>query len=157
MHNSAGLKRLTNDILSVVHPELHHNAMRALHKLRKDSLTKWAADEWVSAFMGIAVMSNRRSISHIDRNGSPPWYDLLLTAGTYSHAKLRMPEIGLTMNYDSGTVVAICGNALRHEVQDWGEGDRICYAMFMRKAVLTRLECNWAGWSTRDSVCKHQP
>jgi hypothetical protein len=151
VHESAGIQQLGNDILSVVHPELYHNAIQALHNLRKVELTKWAADQWVSAFTGIAVMSNRRSVPHVDRHGAPAWYDLLLTAGSYLHAELRMPEIGLSFDYDSGTAVAICGNALLHEVQDWGEGDRICYALFMREAVLSRCGCNWVGWSTKGS------
>ena len=131
--------------------------MQALHNMREGRWTKWAAEKWVSAFTGIAVMSNRRSIPHVDRRGSPAWYDLLLTAGSYRRAELRMPEIGLTMDYKSGTVVAICGNALVHEVRDWGDGDQICYTMFMRKEVLAHNKCHWVGWSTKESCCEHQP
>jgi hypothetical protein len=141
----------------VVHPELYHNAIQTLNNLREGYWTKWAADQWVSAFTGIAVMSNRRSIPHVDRYGAPAWYDLLLTAGSYRHAELQMPEIGLNLDYDSGTAVAICGNTLLHEVQDWGEGDRICYAMFMRKEVLSRFQCNWVGWSTKGSYQEISP
>ena len=128
--------------------------MQALRELRKKSSTEWATSKWVSAFTGIAVVSNRVSISHVDRNGSPAWYDLLLTVGSYSHAELRMPEIGLTLDYGPGAVVALCGNTLEHEVGDWGTGDRICYAMFMRKKVLARFDRHYVGWSTQDSYCE---
>jgi hypothetical protein len=131
--------------------------MQALDKLREGELTKWAAEKWVSAFTGIAVMSNRKSKPHVDRLASAPWYDMLLTVGTYRRAELRLPDIGLTFGYDPGTVVALCGNTLTHEVGDWGKGDRICYALFMRKEVLSRFGCQWVGWSTQDSCVEREP
>jgi hypothetical protein len=40
---------------------------------------------------------------------------------------------------------------LRHEVREWGDGDRICYAMFMRHEVLKRYGSHYVGWSTSDT------
>jgi hypothetical protein len=148
---SAHFQILGNNILSLIHPSLYENAMDALNFLRCDRSTAWAAENWHSAFTGIAVISNRRTIPHLDRLGSEAWYDILFGFGTYHKAKLLMPEIGLSMEYSSGTAVALCGNALHHEVQEWGDGDRICYAMFMRREVLKRFGCHFVGWSTRNT------
>jgi hypothetical protein len=147
---SAGLQELSNDILSLIHPTLYENASKALNCLRHDRLTSWAAHRWSSVFTGISVISNRRTIPHRDRLGSESWYDILIGSGSYNGAKMIIRDIGLTLDYSSGTAVAICGNVLLHEVEDWGDGDRICYAMFMRREVLKRLGCHFVGWCTVD-------
>jgi hypothetical protein len=148
---SATLQRFSNNILSLIHPSLYENAMNVLHCLRRGDQTAWAANHWHSAFTGIAVISNRQTIPHRDRLGSDAWYDILFGSGTYNEARLVMSEIGLSLEYSSGTAVALCGKTLLHEVKEWGDGDRICYAMFIRHEVLKRFGCHYVGWSTRDS------
>jgi hypothetical protein len=147
---SAQQLQFLNTILSLIHPQLWKNAKGALEKLRHDPLTKDAAKRWTSVFTGIAVIANRKTKRHRDHYGAAAWYDLLLTLGSYENATLDMDELGLEMEYKPGTLVAICGNALFHRVNDWGPGDRVCYALFMRKAVLDRLHSGWVGWTTRD-------
>jgi hypothetical protein len=39
---------------------------------------------------------------------------------------------------------------LKHGVEEWGMGDRICYAHFMRESVRDRLEVAPAGWVYRE-------
>jgi hypothetical protein len=147
---SASLQKISNDILSLIHPNLYQNAMDALNVLRQKKITAETANAWHSAFTGIAVIANRRTLPHRDRLGSEAWYDILFALGSYENAKLVMSEIGLSMDYSSGTAVALCGKVFKHEVQEWGDGDRICYAMFMRHKVLERLGCHFVGWSTMD-------
>jgi hypothetical protein len=145
---------VANDVLSLIHPRLYENAMQGLVKLRTLPLTMEKASIWTSAYSGISVMTNRRSIPHRDRWGSPPWYDFLLNTGNYEGASLDFPELGLSLRYEAGTGVALCGNILLHKVDYWGSGDRVCYAMFLRKAVLERLESHYVGWSVIDNYTK---
>jgi hypothetical protein len=51
-------------------------------------------------------------------------------------------------------VVLLCGKLLCHEVPFWGSGDRVCWAHFMREAVLNSLGVlvEKVGWSTRDRI-----
>jgi hypothetical protein len=66
---------------------------------------------------------------------------------------LDLPDLGLKLDYGPGTGVFLCGNVLTHAVNDWSGGDRVCYAHFLRKKVLQRLEADEAGWSEqRDFV-----
>lgn len=64
-------------------------------------------------------------------------------------ARLSIPDLGLNLDYSSGTVVGICGTVLQHEVGSWGNGDRVCYAHFMREEVRKRLDVPPAGWVNR--------
>ena len=67
------------------------------------------------------------------------WYDLLATLGNYKNCKLELPGLGISLDYRPGTVVGLSGMVLQHQVSSF-EGDRLCYAYFMRDNVH-----EWAG------------
>jgi hypothetical protein len=138
--------KLLNKAMSLVHPELHQLGMAGLEQLRKAPETADLAAEWTSVFTGVSVVVNRVTKPHRDRKAELPWYDLLVSLGTHQQAKLGLPELGLELHYPPGTAVAFCGNLFTHEVGNWGEGDRLCYAFFMRKAVLSRLGQEGSNW-----------
>jgi hypothetical protein len=48
--------------------------------------------------------------------------------------------------------VLIAGAILTHEVPEWGEGDRICYAHWIRRASMVDLGIPLPGWSTSSAV-----
>ena len=124
--------------------------MRTIDRLQTQEFTKDLASKWASVFTGISVIGNRRTILHKDQNGDHAWYDLVASLGNYKQARLGFPELGLELQYNPGTAAGFCGNVLMHGVGDWGEGDRVCYALFMRKAVLGRFGNAEVGWMTRD-------
>jgi hypothetical protein len=100
------------------------------------------------------VISGRSTPPHRDGNSRYSWYDLLVTLGEYQNCRLRLPGVGVSFEYGPGTVVGLCGMVLEHEVPDF-EGERVCYAYFMRDNVH-----EWAGvrppgdWMDRDYYLK---
>lgn len=62
---------------------------------------------------------------------------------------LHLRDIGLDLAYRPGTIVAICGDILNHEVKSWAVGERVCYAHFMREALREKLNVPPAGWCTQ--------
>lgn len=123
-----------------------------LRKLREWRFTDVVAQDWQSVYSGISVISNRISPAHRDLSGRLEWYDTL--ANYYNGAStplLSIKDLGLTLEYSSGTVAAFCGTVLEHEVKPWGDGDRICYAHFMRENARERLKVPPAGWATQNS------
>lgn len=123
-----------------------------LLELRKLDTTMDIAQEWQSVHSGIAIISNRRTPAHRDTKGRPAWFDTLLSySETGSTPRLFIQDIGLDLDYSGGTVVGLCGTVFQHEVQDWGIGDRVCYAHFIREAVRERLNVPPAGWVDRHS------
>ena len=144
---SAEFERFLNWTLSLIHPELFISGLEILQKLREYGPTMDIARKWESVFTGIAIISNRITPPHRDRRGKPEWFDLLLNyAGRNSQPELLINDLGLTLQYSSGTVVGVCGNILEHEVKSWGNGDRVCYANFMRATVRKRMEARDPGW-----------
>ena len=136
-----------NLALSLIHPKLFKCGLLMLQQLRKMETTKGIASEWQSVYTGIQIISNRMTPAHWDSKGRLEWFDLLANfSGSGSKPRLLIEDLGLNLNYPSGTVVSLCGTVLQHEVRAWGGGDRVCYAHFMREQVRKRLQVSPAGW-----------
>jgi hypothetical protein len=147
MNDTRGAEIFLNLVLSLIHPELFESGVLMLRKLRTLDATQTIALEWQSVYTGIQIISNRLTPSHRDSKGRPEWFDILASyCGGGSTPSLLVHDLGLDLEYSSGTVVGICGTVFQHEVRSWGGGDRVCYAHFMREAVRERLEMIPAGW-----------
>jgi len=121
-----------------------------LRRLRDLDETKDIAQKWQSVYTGISVICNRKTPFHRDTKGRPEWFDVLSSYSDPSTTpRLVLEDIGLDLQYSSGTVVGFCGSVLKHGVEAWGVGDRICYAHFMRESVRDRLDVTPAGWVYR--------
>ena len=123
-------------ILAVIHPQLYDAGWSTTKRLRdtpeidaQDLLNRWA-----SVFSGVSVIPNRDTPPHRDGNSRFHWYDMLATLGSYRDCNFEMPGLGISLKYGPGTVVGILGNVIEHGVPSF-EGDRVCYAYFMRNNV----------------------
>ena len=150
MEISNEIERFLNLALSIIHPELFECGLQILRKLRQLDDTRQISRKWQSVYTGIAIICNRLTPSHRDSKGRLEWYDTLVSySGCGTAPRLLIKDVGLDLEYSSGTVVSLCGTALEHEVQEWGVGDRVCYAHFMREMVRKRLDVPPAGWMNR--------
>ena len=150
LQKSNNFERFLNLTLSLIHPEMFKCGLQILQQLRVSGDTAEIAKKWQSVYTGIAIISNRITPPHRDTKGNPEWFDLLMNyAGSEANPKLLINDLGLELQYSSGTVVGLCGMILQHEVPSWGNGDRVCYAHFMREAVRSRLEAVHPSWVTQ--------
>lgn len=150
IHLTNEVERFLNLTLSLTHPDLFKSGLLMLQRLRHMETTKEVAREWQSVYNGVSIISNRLTPSHRDSKGRPQWFDTLLSySEASSRPRLLINDLGLDLNYCSGTVVSFCGTVLKHEVQSWGDGDRVCFAHFMRESVRERLDVCPAGWLDR--------
>jgi hypothetical protein len=157
MKDTAKGEEFLNIVLLPIHPTLHHVGSSILQILRNLEETKDIASLWTSVFTGIAVISNRETPIHLDFNGRPEWYDLLTVKGSHSPRSTRfdVPEMGLTLAYGPGTVIAVSGQLFQHGVKFWGDGDRICYARFMREEVRKRFGVDPGKWMTQSYYAEY--
>jgi hypothetical protein len=150
METSNDVEALLNLTLSLINPGLFQTGLQMLQKLRNLDTTNSIAQQWQSVYTGVSIISNRKTPSHRDSKGRPEWYDVLVSyAGSGAEPWLSIKDLGLELEYSSGTVVGFCGTILEHEVGSWGRGDRACYAHFMRESVRGRLDVEPAGWVYR--------
>lgn len=141
-------------ILALTHPSLFKAGVEAYERRESEipSESHNIMHSWRSVFSGIAVIVNRKSARHTDRGGRRHWYDLLISAGNPARPVLKLPQLGAKITYTAGTVVLLCGKSIEHEVGDWGAGDRICLAHFMRDNVFRRLGVDHAEWSLLPAI-----
>jgi hypothetical protein len=123
-------------ILAVIHPDLYNSGRETFNHLRNaaEIQPQQVLRRWTSVFNGVAVIRNRKTPLHRDGKSRFQWYDLLVTLGQYVNCHLELPGLGVSLEYGPGTVVGLSGMLLAHEVPSF-EGDRVCYAYFMRNKV----------------------
>jgi hypothetical protein len=95
---------------------------------------------------GFAQIVNRRTPLHRDTGGAPSDYDFLLSGGTHTKCLLEVRELGLGLSYTPGTGILIAGKVLRHGVDTWEGGERICHAKFIKDSVHDRLGQQRPSW-----------
>jgi hypothetical protein len=145
---------LMGSLLWIIHPELYHAGMEGLKALAENPDMVKEGDDvfqilhwWSTPFSGYSIISNRTTPVHRDNSARPQWYDLLASFGTYGYGEMKLPGIGVTLKYPAGTLVALCGKLLQHEVLEV-VGNRVCLAHYMRDNVHERLNIPAPGWMT---------
>jgi Oxygenase domain of the 2OGFeDO superfamily len=128
-------------VLAVIHPELHDAGQETFNRLRNhdEIQPQEVIRKWTSVFNGVSVICNRLTPPHRDNNSRRQWYELLVTLGRYQDCNLELPGLGVSLKYGPGTVVGLSGGTMKHAVSHF-EGNRVCYAYFMRNSVH-----RWAG------------
>jgi hypothetical protein len=146
---------LMNAIMCLTHPEQFDASVTVLNKIRLDQPSPSVAealDHWCSLATGMSWMINRRSPAHRDKSGFRAGYDYLSVWGD-AKAQLQVEDLGLTVNYRRGCVVAIAGRTFTHAVEDWGTKDpRTCIARWIRKSVFQEYGVSDLPWATVKAV-----
>ena len=103
---------------------------------------------WTTPFSGYGLISNCNTPLHRDNNSQGPWYDCLTTIGDYEiGGRLVLKNLGLELDYASGTMVFLLGKLVRHGVSNIN-GNRVCIAQYMRDNVHERMRVRSADWPT---------
>lgn len=134
--------------MSILHPGLYAAGMQCMYALgtvEEDPLVRSTMETWPSIFNAIQIISNRETPRHRDPQTRCEWFDLLCTLGTYITADLFLEGLGLKLDYQPGTLVAISGRLIPHSVGKCPP-DRVCYAFYMRNALHKRFGVENPGW-----------
>jgi hypothetical protein len=142
---------LLSAILSVVHPELYQAARLALIRLSDQADLQTTLATWASVFSGVQLIANRSTPIHRDSNSGSEWYDTLATIGPYTGGRMTLQNIGVELDYPSGTVVNIGGKVIQHGVEPVS-GERVCFAYFMRTNVHQKMKVKNPGWITVEHI-----
>lgn len=138
--------------LAIMHPELYELGHMAMNELWRQESQKKSSEIlevlrlWPSIYSSLSLMVNKCSPVHVDVNGKPEWFDMLLTVGHYSKLHLTLPTLGLKLLYPPGTLVAFSGRLLPHGALEV-PGDHGCIAWYMQGKVHQALNipsCHYA-------------
>jgi len=89
---------LCNSIMALISPELYDSGLKAIKLIKQGrEMAKRHPHQqlWPSIFSGSQVIVNWVTPPHQDSRGCPMHYDLLVSAGTHTQAKLGVPELGV--------------------------------------------------------------
>jgi len=78
------------------------------------------------------------------------WFDVLATFGEYTDGRMELPSLGVRLEYNPGTMVALAGRVVPHGVAE-SKGKRVCLAYFMRDRVQEKAGVRAAGWANLDA------
>lgn len=126
--------------LRVMHPNLYWSSLRTVLGLglcAVDNQLQETIDclrDWASVFTALAVMCNRCSPLHHDPLSQLQWFDGMTSVGNYGMGRMRMPNIGIEIVYDSSVMAAVSGRIVRHGM-DEVDGDRITWIWYMQDDV----------------------
>jgi hypothetical protein len=131
---------LASAALRVMHPESYFAGLHTMIRLGE-----WAEKgedkelldrimNWASVFNVATIICNRSTPPHRDPKCPPEALDVMMTVGNYGPAVMDLPNLGIRLGYDSGTMVATSCRIVRHGV-DVDRGDRVMWAWYMRDTV----------------------
>ena len=126
-------------LLSIVHPELYKIGQEVLKKVVDNpEMVKDGEDVlevlrlWTTPFSGYGLISNCTTPLHRDNNSQGPCFNSLTTIGEYeAGARFKLKNLGLEVDYPSGTMVFLLGKLVQHGVSEIN-GNRVCIAQYMR-------------------------
>jgi hypothetical protein len=137
LHCTSDLEAFMNLIVCATHEDQFQASVQAMAQIKQlhgdvvqDSLNKWP-----SIFTGHSWIINRKTPAHRDSGGFISGFDYLSIFGTASSI-IKLRDINITAQYNPGTVVALPGKVLVHEVEGWRGGNRVCVARWIRRRVL---------------------
>ncbi|KAF8228140.1 hypothetical protein L208DRAFT_1057278, partial [Tricholoma matsutake] len=144
---------LMGALLSIVHPELYEIGRGVLKKVGDSPDMVKDGEEvlevlwlWMTPFSGYGLISNCITPMHRDNNSQGPWYDCLMTIRVYEKgAQLKLKNLGLELDYPSGTMVFLLGKVIRHGMSEIN-GNWVCIAQYMRDNVHERMRMRSPEW-----------
>ncbi|PCH34514.1 hypothetical protein WOLCODRAFT_78460 [Wolfiporia cocos MD-104 SS10] len=142
---------LSGMMMVVMHPDLHVAGRECMRQLAQNEELKNTLQRWASIFNGAQIISNWVTPAHHDLKSRMQWYDLLASIGSYHNASLELHGANISIKDGPGTVISLCGTAVRHSLMKY-EGDRLCYAYFMRDSVHASMHVEAAGWCKTDHM-----
>jgi hypothetical protein len=137
-----------------MHPELYWAGMKTMLKLgmwakeKMDEELLLLIRHWASVYNVATVMCNRSTPPHRDPRCPPEAFDIMTSFGPYGTAFMKIPNFGIKLAYNSGTMVAACCRVARHAV-DLNTGDRIMWAWYMRDTVHNFVKIARPGYARR--------
>jgi hypothetical protein len=133
-------------LMSITVPELRKRGQEVIEKMKEEEAHEHVS-LWSSSYSALTTIVNRVTPRHRDHGGAPTHLDTLVSAGRHEGAYLEVPDLGLRLKYDPGTVVIIAGRILSHRVPMWAEGERICFAYYMKDNVHEHYRVGRPGWA----------
>ncbi|VDC01775.1 unnamed protein product [Peniophora sp. CBMAI 1063] len=137
LDNSLVFGALMSAALAITHPEQYALARECLVRLSRECPTlEDILEIWPFAFNALAIVSNRATPTHRDRNsGDVDDYDGMCTIGGDDRVVIEFPGLGLRARYQSGTMVWTSCYMHLHSVSESPDAERVAFAAYVKQSV----------------------
>jgi hypothetical protein len=147
--------------MAIMHPNMYVTGQEALVQLggwaerERDRDILEVLPTWPSVYSVALVMVNQVSLFHLDIQGRPQWLDLLVSVGNHEELDMVLPTIGLRLQYNPGSVLAMSGQLIKHGVGPIS-GNRGVVSFYMRDNVHDHMDIVRCNYMHVDHVPKYQ-
>ncbi|KAG1769708.1 hypothetical protein EV702DRAFT_1049591 [Suillus placidus] len=138
--------------LWVMHPKLYWASVTTQIKLAQWAMAHGLSDMcaclqfWALVFNCAAVICNRQCPLHRDPRSTPEGFDIMTSVSNYCDGLMTLSNLGIELQYNSGTMVGCTGHIVRHGVTY--TSDRIVWAWFMRDSIHNFVGTPWQQYAT---------
>lgn len=148
---------LLGGLMAIINPPVYEAGMKCVERI-SETASQIAKNEdledilqsWATPFTAMSLISNRNTPLHRDNGAGYTCMDLLVSVGDYKNGWFHAPGLGFNFYYYSGTVIGINGRVVRHGGE--AEGQRFCWAQYLRENVLAELKVPEPYWASLDEI-----
>jgi len=114
--------------MALISPELYDSGLKAIELIKQGrEMAKPHPHQqlWPSHLQWVAKSLSTELLHHIEMQGGPTHYDLLVSAGPHTKSELSVPEWGFICLIG----LEMCGSGWKgvlSSVGDWSGGERVC-------------------------------
>lgn len=149
METMGDASALISGILRITHPELFHTACKVMEEIKNTHKCSDIIDQWGTPFNALSIVVNRSCPPHRDTKSRTPYYDILASFGDFSSVRINLKTFGMTAILRPGGMVVMSGHVVLHEAEEC-DGDRVCYAWYMRGSVHSQMEGPPTSWMAQE-------
>ncbi|KZP27388.1 hypothetical protein FIBSPDRAFT_730851, partial [Athelia psychrophila] len=81
------------------------------------------------------ILFNIQKEVHVDKQDPPLSWVVDLALGEHKGGHLVLPQLGLRIRLEPGDMIMLRGRMIRHGVEDWTGGQRICMPHFTHSST----------------------
>jgi hypothetical protein len=145
-----GTNQLLGAVVGVIHPTTFRTgsacvqAIATGEQITKRDTLDLLTSIWTSPLPAASIINNRQTPLHRDNGATYGSMDFLTSVGPFAFGRFMTPTLGLEFLFKAGTVIGLLGRIVPHAAE--AEGERMCFAQYLRENILTTLNVGQPGW-----------
>ncbi|KAG9119310.1 hypothetical protein FRC07_005715 [Ceratobasidium sp. 392] len=126
-----------NYLTEITRPDLFEKLCTSIEGAAEHPGFKPLTSVWHSVYPGRAVIVNRQTGEHLDKNGLRRGWDVIIAGGEFTGGEFYLRDMNLRCPFRPGDLVAFDGTAQRHKIEKFEGRIRLSHVYFVHESVLT--------------------
>jgi hypothetical protein len=139
------LSHQVNEILHFIDPDFYAKLLELCRRANSDPYIRALNSIDILLLEGREFLYNRLSELHTDGLDPQLGWAILIALGDFKGGHVHLPQLGLRVRLQPGDVVLIRGRVVKHEIEEWTDGQRISVPHFTHTSL-------WSQYGMEDQV-----